>query len=86
MSSLHIAVENGKATVIKSLLGHGANIYLKGGAHAETPLHIAGRIDEAKCSKMLVRSGAEQNLAMYDGRSALHIGASCGNLMVLRSL
>ena len=66
MSSLHIAVENGKATVVECLIGHGANVHLKGGAHAETPLHIAGRIDEAKCSKMLVQSGAKQNLAMYD--------------------
>ena len=89
MSSLHIAVENGKATVVESLLGHGENMHLKGGAHAETPLHIAGRIDEAKgekCTKMLVQSGADPNLAMDDGRTAVHIGASCGNLMVLRSL
>jgi ankyrin repeat protein len=48
MSSLHIAVENGKATVVECLIGHGANVHLKGGAHVETPLHIAGRIDEAK--------------------------------------
>ena len=52
MSSLHIAVENGKATVVECLIGHGANVHLKGGAHAETPLHIAGRIDEAKGEKM----------------------------------
>ena len=35
---------------------------------------------------MLVQSGADPNLAMDDGRTAVHIGASCGNLMVLRSL
>ena len=51
MSSLQIAVENGKATVAELLLGHGANVHLKGGAHAETPLHIAGRIDEANAQK-----------------------------------
>ena len=45
------------------------------------------RIDEAKgekCTKMLVQSGADPNLSMGDGRTAVHIAASCGNLMVLR--
>ena len=89
LSSLHIAVENGKAAVVEALLGHGANVHLKGGQTQETPLHIAARIDEAKgekCTKMLVQSGADPNLAMGDGRTAVHIAASCGNLMVLRSL
>ena len=89
LSSLHIAVENGKAAVVEALLGHGANVHLKGGQTQETPLHIAARIDEAKgekCTKMLVQSGADPNLSMGDGRTAVHIAASCGNLMVLRSL
>ena len=89
LSSLHIAVENGKAAVVEALLGHGANVHLKGGKSEETPLHIAARIDEAKgekCTKMLVQSGADPNLPMGDGRTAVHIAATCGNLMVLRSL
>jgi hypothetical protein len=48
LSSLHIAVETGKAMIVESLLGHDANVHLKGGAHAETPFHIAKRIDEAQ--------------------------------------
>ena len=89
LSSLHLAVEHGKAAVVEALLGHGANVHLKGGQAAETPLHIAARIEEAKgekCTKMLVQSGADPNLSMGDGRTAIHIAASCGNLMVLRAL
>ena len=29
LSSLHIAVEHGKAAVVEALLGHGANVHLK---------------------------------------------------------
>ena len=89
LSSLHLAVEAGKAAVVEALLGHGANVHLKGGVHSETPLHIASRIEEAKgerCTKILVQSGADPNLPMDDGRTAIHIAATCGNLMVLRSL
>ena len=89
LSSLHIAVEHGKAAVVEALLGQGANVHLKGGQHGETPLHIAARIDEAKgekCTKMLVQSGADPNLSMGDGRTAIHIASSSGNLMVLRAL
>ena len=89
LSSLHIAVEHGKAAVVEALLGQGANVHLKGGQHGETPLHIAARIDEAKgekCTKMLVQSGADPNLSMGDGRTAIHIASSFGNLMVLRAL
>ena len=89
LTPLHIAVEAGKAAVCESLLGNGANVQLKGGKNDETALHIAARIEEAKgerCTKMLVKSGADPNLAMADGRTAVHIAAQNGNLSVLRAL
>ena len=60
-----------------------------GGKIGETPLHIAARIDEArgeKCAKMLLKSGADTNLAMADGRTALHIAAETGSIAVLQQL
>ena len=54
-----------------------------GGEIGETPLHISARIGEArgeKCTKMLLKSGADTNLAMTDGRTPLHIAAECGSL------
>ena len=62
---------------------------LKGGVIGETPLHIAARIEESrgeKCTKMLLKSGADTNLAMADGRTPLHISAESGTIAVLRQL
>ena len=58
-------------------------ILFVGGEIGETPLHISARIEEArgeKCTKMLLKSGADTNLAMTDGRTPLHIAAECGSL------
>ena len=88
-TSLHIAVENGKSAALEVLLGNGANVHIKGGEHDETPLHIAARIDEAKgekCTKILIKSGGDPNLAMGNGCTAVHVGAFTGNLLVLRGL
>ena len=55
----------------------------------ETPLHIASRIEETrgeKCTKMLLKSGADTNLAMQDGRTPLHIAGESGNIAVLKLL
>ena len=63
--------------------------WFQGGDIGETPLHIAARIEEArgeKCTKMLLKSGADSNLAMKDGRTPLHIAAECGSLAVLKLL
>jgi ankyrin repeat protein len=78
-----------KAAVVECLLGNGADVQLKGGKNQEAALHIAARIDEAKgerCTKMLVKSGADANLAMGDGQTAVHVAAAGGNLAVLRVL
>ena len=64
-------------------------IPISGGDIGETPLHIAARIEEArgeKCTKMLLKSGADTNLAMRDGRTPLHIAAECGTLAVMKLL
>eukprot|EP00095_Tigriopus_kingsejongensis_P008369 maker-scaffold856_size87843-snap-gene-0.19 protein:Tk08369 transcript:maker-scaffold856_size87843-snap-gene-0.19-mRNA-1 annotation:"PREDICTED: uncharacterized protein LOC100122337" len=88
-TALHLAVEAGKATVVEALLGHGANVHIKGGKIGETALHIASRIDEIrgeKCTRMLLKSGADPNLAMADGRTALHVAAENGTVTNTRFL
>lgn len=60
-----------------------------GGKVGETPLHIASRIEEVrgeKCTKMLLKSGADTNLAMQDGRTPVHIASESGNIAVLKLL
>jgi len=39
-----------------------------------------------KCTKMLLKSGADTNMAMADGRTPLHISSESGTLAVLRQL
>ena len=57
-------------------LGHGANVRIKGGSENETPLHMACRLGEArgeKCVRMLLKSGANPNLPLSDGKIAKFI-------------
>ena len=67
------------------LLGNGADVHIRGGDSEESALHIAARIDEArgdKCSKILLKSGADPNLQMGNGCSPVHIAAQSGNRAV----
>ena len=84
-----MAVEAGKSQVVEALLGHGAQVHIKGGKVGETPLHIAARIEEVKgekCTKMLLKSGADTNITMSNGMTPLHIASESGNLAVLKLL
>ena len=52
-------------------------------------MHIAARIEESrgeKCTKMLLKSGADTNLALSDGKTPLHISAESGTIAALRYL
>ena len=118
-SALHLAIEAGRPEVVECLLGHGANVKIKGGSENETPLHMACRlgmknaylrssfdkkvliptnifIDELqlilgdtrgeKCVRMLLKSGANPNLPLTDGRTPLHISAQVGGSRNIRLL
>ena len=54
----------------------------------ETPLHIASRFVEGgeKCALLLLKSGANTNMARSDGVTPLHVAASEGNADIIRLL
>ncbi|XP_059094121.1 ankyrin-1-like [Tigriopus californicus] len=88
-TALHLAVEAGKATVVEALLGQGAKVHIRGGKSGETALHIASRIDEVrgeKCTRMLLKSGADPNMTMSNGRTALHVAAENGTMVNIKFL
>ena len=79
-TALHMAVEAGNPEVVECLLGHGANVHIRGGERSESPLHIACRMAGArdeKCAKMLLKSGADPNFPMLQGGDTpLHVAAA----------
>lgn len=86
-TALHIAVESGKPAVVETLLGHGADVHVRGGVLKETPLHIAARIKEGdRCALMLLKSGAGANHTTDDGQTPVHVAAKNGSLQTLELL
>lgn len=82
-AALHLAIEAGQPDVVESLLGHGADVHVKGGPENATPLHMSCKIGDArgeKCTKMLLKSGANPNLPMSNGCTPLHISAQAGGV------
>lgn len=64
-------------------------LFFKGGKSGETALHIASRIDEVrgeKCTRMLLKSGADPNMAMSNGRTALHVASENGTIANIKFL
>lgn len=73
-----MAVQSGRASVVETLLGFGADVHVQGGSLGETALHIAASLtteDATECAIMLLKSGAQPNVARNDGETPLHIAA-----------
>lgn len=64
---MHVAVQAEKPEVVEALLGHGADVSVKGGKLGETALHVAAGLKSAGglyCADMLLKSGADVNLKL----------------------
>ena len=86
-TALHIAVESANPAVVETLLGNGAEVHVRGGRLRETPLHITARVpDGDRCALMLLKSGANPNLATDDGQTPVHVAARHDNLATLKLL
>ncbi|UKZ79073.1 hypothetical protein TrVFT333_006824 [Trichoderma virens FT-333] len=83
---LHEAARNGKADVVKLLLGQGANIEAKNN-DGNTPLHDAARNGKADVTKLLLARGANIEAKNNDiGDTPLHLAAWNGKADMVKFL
>ena len=59
---LHYAAFEGQSDIAKLLIGKGAHIEAKSGAHNYTPLHLASINGHDKVAEMLLNMGAKQEV------------------------
>ncbi|XP_055838336.1 ankyrin-1-like [Episyrphus balteatus] len=84
LTTLHIACEEGLASIIKVLLEYKADvncISVNG-----TPLHFAAKNDNEFIIEMLLAKKADIDLKNKNGDTALHIAAEYDNTKVLKTL
>ncbi|KAK6031322.1 ankyrin repeat protein, partial [Ostertagia ostertagi] len=88
-TALHVAVQSGKASVVETLLGSGADIHVRGGELGQTALHIAASLsgpESRECAMMLLKSGGQPDVAQEDGETCLHLAARNGNKDIMKLL
>ncbi|KAK5981003.1 putative Ion channel nompc, partial [Trichostrongylus colubriformis] len=71
-TALHVAVQSGKASVVETLLGSGADIHVRGGELGQTALHIG------PC-RLLLDENANLQLMSNSGETPLHVAAKSCN-------
>ncbi|VDP35611.1 unnamed protein product [Heligmosomoides polygyrus] len=93
-TALHVAVQSGKASVVETLLGSGADIHsrecammlLKSGGQpdvaqedGETCLHLAARNGNKEIMRLLLNENANLHLMSNSGETPLHVAAKSCN-------
>uniref|UniRef100_W6NCU1 Ankyrin domain containing protein n=1 Tax=Haemonchus contortus TaxID=6289 RepID=W6NCU1_HAECO len=88
-TNVDIRTKSGKASVVETLLGSGADIHVRGGELGQTALHIAASLsgpESRECAMMLLKSGGQPDVAQEDGETCLHLAARNGNKEIMRLL
>jgi len=83
---LHIAASRGDLTMMKTLLGHGADVELLDNSGRWTPLHYAAFAGRLEALELLLEHGAKVNVPGLYNQGPLHTAASAGHLEIIRRL
>ena len=92
-SPLHYAASRGHLNITKTLIEHGADVYLENRKHY-TPLHMtalencemAKKKEKIDVARFLLNSGAKVNAMNSEHKTPLHIAANCDNLEIAELL
>jgi hypothetical protein len=83
--SLHLSVERGHESIVRLLLGCGADPNGRDD-YGSTPLHLAAKQGDETVVQTLLDKGADVNARNANGWSAIHIASKYGQEKVLRLL
>lgn len=78
-SALHDAVEEGNLAEVKSLIAKGEDLNAQNSGYMQTPLQLAVYNENSDIVKVLIKAGADVNLKMKNGHTALHTAAFFGD-------
>jgi ankyrin repeat protein len=80
------AIEQDQLGIIKSLIGQGVDVHMKGGNHNETLLHVAADQSSMKAAQYLVSVGADVHALDKSGGTSLHLAARRSSVAMVRYL
>ena len=86
LSALHLASQNGHASVVKALLEAGSPVEPRGGKNALAPLHLAARHGRITAMQALLEAGAGGDTLHAAGFTPLHSAAAAGQVDAVRLL
>lgn len=86
MIPLDLAVASSSISIVKYLIDLGANINYRESVHLFSPIHVALITKRKDVFDLLVKSGADVNLASKAGLTCLHLAAKIGNVEIVREL
>jgi len=83
--SIHIAVQSGDITGVKSLLNGRVNLN-KTNLGGRSPLHLAAEKGHKEIASLLLDKGAEINFGNWSDKTALHYAAEKGHIEIIELL
>ncbi len=87
LCAIHIAVNQGNAGVVRSLVKFKANMNVQAERYPyNTPLHMAIETDGFAIAKMIIEAGANTNVRNANGLTPLHIAVMCNSVECVKLL